>query len=265
MKTYRLSWYPYLRLLGYLLLAEMFGLGFLSAAGRGSAVGFLLGLWWLWPALTILLALAARAGTRLELGPGGINLTTLGRPWRRLGWHGVLRARLMKVGGTVAILSQDEREGFRLWRQSGLVAPDEMAEELRRILGPKLEPALAPLYRTRRGRAWSVEANRILFSSPAGLSTYEPASLRAVKFLFVEGEDLPVRVHLFPSDGDEAPLIGQGVSFFPILAADILRFARENGIRTLCTDLGQDRPHLAQRHEESKVVLRRVWEEEGWR
>ncbi len=263
-KTYRLSWYPFLRSLGYLLVAEMFGLGLLSIPERGPMAGFLLGLWWLWPALTILLGLAVRAGTRLAIGPARIGLIIFGKPWRSLYWQGISRARLLKVGGTVVILAQAEK-GFRLWRQSGLAAPDEVAEEIRRVLGPKLDQALIPPYQTRRGRTWSGDAGRILFSSPAGERVYEPASLRAVKYLFVEGEDLPVRIHLFPTDGDEAPMIGQGVSFFPILAADILRFARENGIRTVCADLGKDRPRLAQRREETKAIPRRAWEEEGCR
>jgi len=269
--VFRLAWYSYLRTLGYFLATELLFLWLLAAAGRGPSgynplAGFVLGHWWLWLGLTLALGLAGRAGTRVGVDGRRIALMTWGVAWRSLALPEVDRARVLRAGNTVAILARKAAGGFRIWRQSGLAAVGALAGHVEKVLGDRVYQALAPPYEAKHGTVWSITGGSIRAEAARSTVAYAPDTLRGIKFLFIQGDDLPIRLYLFPADGGPTRAIGREVRFFPFLAADILRFAKANSVRTVCADLGQKRPRIFQgRAPDAPTRPRspRAWEEEG--
>ncbi|MGE5550409.1 MAG: hypothetical protein ACM3ZC_07745 [Bacteroidota bacterium] len=266
-KVYRLLWLPYLRSLGYLILGELFVLWLLAAIGGRIAPGrFLLALWWLWPGLTITLGLIGRAGTSLVLDGERLAVLIFGVPWQSVFWKDAEAVRLLKVGGTISVLAKKTTGEFSAWSRGFLAEPDRLRNDLRDLLGDRISASLAPAYLSRRGALWAVDREAVRIESAGEIMVFGQASLEGVRFLFVEGDDLPLRLFLYPAGG-RIQTIGREVPHFTFLAADILRFAKANAIKVICKDLGQEKPRLPGRavtSEPSGPRPPRAWEREGW-
>ncbi len=263
-ETFRLSWPHRLRDVAYLLGGELLLL-FLLAAWGPASWRVLTDLYWLWLSLSAAVCLLVLAGTRLVLRQEGLGLATWGVIWRCLPFGGLRRLRILRSGATLAALAEYADGSWRSWRRAGLADAGGLADALREKLAGRIDRELKPTYGTRRGEVWTIGETRIACTGPARSCVWTPADLQGIKFLFAEGEDLPIRAYLFPADGGPVRSIGTGTSFFPFLAADLLRFARAGGVKVHCSDLGKDRPRLGRRADEPRAAARRPWLEEGWR
>lgn len=269
---YRLAWPARLKNLGYLILALLLLLWLVYILGPAEAprmapvARFFLSLWWLWPALAAVLGFLYLALAGVELSGEGVSMAAAGLRWRVLPWGDVRRARLLKVGGTVAILAETGNGAFRAWQAACLADAGKLAADCERILGGRLDQTLSAPYSARRGTVWTSSGGTIVRTVSGRRSVFDPDSLAGVKFLFLEGEDLPFKVYLFGGTAPRPVAAGRNVRFFPFLAADILRLAQRAGIRAACVELGADRPRPPfGKVEKPRPACPRAWESEGGR